>query len=97
MPNLVLSAAQGIDTEDFLNHIAWTDIIYPNLLKQKEILSSKLVGSVLRQLAPNEETREQLAGKILGLDYTIKLITELVHQGRKAQEELALQGLHIQQ
>lgn len=97
MPNnIYVTAAQGIDTEAFLDHIAWTDVIKPELEHQKSILSAKLVGSVLRQLGPMDETREQLAGKIIGIEFVMKLISDLVSKGRKAQEELSLNNIHIQ-
>lgn len=83
-----LKAAQGIDTEDFMHHIAWDEVILPKLLETREILTRQLVESVLNPGAQNGETREQLAGKIQGIDFVMKLFTNLVKDGREARGNL---------
>lgn len=88
---LPLVAAQGDDTEDFLQHIAWTDVIMPKFEADKATLTRRLMQSILQPLNPQEESREQLAGKLFGIEYAIKVITDIVGEGRKAQRSLLQQ------
>ena len=89
-------AAQGIDTEDFLQHIAWQNVILPKLEDAKRRLTDRLVASVLTAPRAGDETREQLAGKLQGIDFAIKLIQDIVKEGRKAKEVLAQNNISLQ-
>ena len=40
-------AAKGIDTADFLDHIAWTEVIKPALEGAKAKLTKQLVDTIL--------------------------------------------------
>jgi len=40
-------------------------------------------------------TREQLAGKIYGLDFVTKLMEDILARGGRAVQELRLQGVNI--
>ena len=93
---LATAAAKGIDTEDFLDNIAWKEAILPRLAQQRDALTRLLVDLTLRPAAPNIESREQVAGKIFGIDWIIKEIEKIVTEGRQAREALGSQNLSIQ-
>jgi hypothetical protein len=94
--NTALKAAQGIDTLDLLNHIAWTDVILPKLLEAKDGLTKRLVNATLNVPNPKEETREQLAGKLFGIDHFIHILERILSEGGHAKELLAKQNLFLQ-
>lgn len=88
-----LKAAQGADTQDFLDHIAWTDVIKPKLLETRELLTKELVGAVLSPKP--SENKEQIAGKIHGIDHVIRTIEQLVREGKQASKVLAAQNISL--
>lgn len=93
-----LSTIQGIDTEDFLEHIAWKDLIKPRLLEAKAMLTQRLVASVLNDDSAREaEGKERIAGKIFGIDFVIREIEKFVTDGRKARSLLAQNNIHIEE
>jgi len=96
MKNPILVAAQGQDLEDFLQHIAWTDLILPEIRRQKEILASRLVASVLNAGQPGGESREQIAGKMLGLDWLVSFISSALKKGGEAKAILAEHNISLQ-
>jgi hypothetical protein len=90
-----LKAAQGQDTEDLLNHIAWDEVIHPKLLKTREQLVAALVNATLSAPRDGQDTKEQLAGKIQGIDFVITLIRKLVKEGSDARATLKSHNLNI--
>jgi len=90
-----LKAAQGSDTEQFLDHIAWTDVIRPKLADMREVLTKELVGAVLTPSSTAAQNKEQIAGKIHGIDFVIRTIEALVREGRNASKALASQNIAI--
>lgn len=95
-PNTALKAAQGIDTQDLLNHIAWTDVILPKLLEAKSIITSQLVTATLSPSKEGTCTKEQLAGQLFGIDYITKTIEKILREGSSASESLARENLFLQ-
>jgi hypothetical protein len=91
-----LKAAQGIDTQDLLNHIAWTDVVRPRLDEAKAALTKRLVEATLKPLDPREESREQLAGKLWGIDFVITTLERILREGANAKDFLARQNIFIQ-
>jgi len=94
--DLAVIAAQGIDTEDFLRHIAWEEILLPRFQEDRRVLTDRLVQSVLKPETVDSETREQIAGKLWGIDYAIRTINEVVKRGRSAKSELARSNISVQ-
>lgn len=92
----MVTAAQGIDTEDFLRHIAWTDVVKPELERAKRILADRLVQAVLKPLAEGQESQPQIAGKLFGIDFAIRTIEDIVRKGRLAGGALAEVNIHLQ-
>lgn len=90
-----LKAAQGIDTEDFMSHIAWDEVILPKLLETREILTRQLVDSVLNPNKDGIDNREQIAGKINGIDFTIGLFQKTVREGREARSEMSSRNIDL--
>lgn len=91
-----LSAAQGIDTEDFLGHIAWDECILPRMRETRETLTRQLVDRILHPSTTSEgDTQEMIAGRISGIDFTIKMIVGLVQRGRSAREDLKSQNISL--
>lgn len=96
LSDIALKSAYGIDTEDFLDHIAWTEVILPRLTSMRDNLTKELVGAVL---SPNtskpNENKEQIAGKIHGIDYVIRTIESIVREGRQATKVLQSQNITL--
>jgi hypothetical protein len=93
---IATTAAKGIDTEDFLDHIAWTAVIRPKLDAAKAMLTKQLVDAVLSGTPIEEGTRERIAGKIHGIDYVINEIESIVKKGREAEGLLRQAGISLQ-
>jgi hypothetical protein len=100
--DLFVDAAKAEDLSDLLNHIAWTDVLRPALMREREMYTKLLVASTLG--APVEVathsgtatlTKEQLAGKIYGIDYILNLMETVIKKGARAVEELSRAGVHI--
>lgn len=64
-------------------------------MKAKDLLTKQLVDSTLSVQKPDQETREQIAGKLFGLDWTIKLIEKVLKQGGSAKDVLASAGITL--
>jgi hypothetical protein len=92
--NLV-KIAQAEDTYDLLNHIAWTDVIRPQLQKQSDDFGKMLVAHLLGSPLPGTLTKEQLAGRIYGINEIISLMEKILTQGKKALETLNAEGLNL--
>lgn len=91
---MALSAIQGQDTQDLLNHIAWTDIIKPKLIEAKLFYTNQLVDALLSK--HEGESKEQIAGKIYGIDYVVKVLERILKEGSQSREALASLNLHLQ-
>lgn len=90
------------DLSDLLDHLAWTDTVRPALLRERDALTSQLVNSTLglpvqsqTVTGPVEITREQLAGKIFGINYIITLFEKLLQRGAVAERQLKELGINI--
>lgn len=97
-----LDAAKAEDVSDLLNHIAWTDVIRPALVREREAYTKLLVASTLGapvEIATRTGTatlsKEQLAGKIYGIDYIFSFFERVMEKGARAVEELSRAGVHI--
>ncbi len=95
-PSLALQAAQGEDLYDLLNHIAWTDVLKPDLEKAKSQLTQQLVDATLRPQTEGAESREQIAGKLFGIQYMIAAMEKILKRGVTAKEDLARHNLFLQ-
>lgn len=93
---IATTAAKGIDTEDFLDHIAWTAVIKPKLDGAKALLTKKLVDAVLQGTPVEEGSKERIAGQIYGIDYVIREIEGIVTKGREAEKLLMQAGIGLQ-
>jgi len=88
LPNLAMDAAKAQDLSDLASHIAWTDIVSPELTKLRETYSTQLVQKVLNAPGSSPLTIEQLAGRIEGIDFIKRLFTRIIEKGEKAQSLL---------
>lgn len=95
--DLVTTAAKGIDTQDFLDHIAWRAVIKPHLEDAKLKLTKQLVDAILVGVPTPDASRERIAGQIFGIDYTIREIENIVRKGREAEGLLAADGIYLQE
>lgn len=93
---LALTAAYGLDTQDLLNHIAWTDVLKPKLEEAKSFLTKQLVSVTLNAPVANSETREQIAGKLWGIEFMVTTIEKILKAGTGAREILARENLFLQ-
>lgn len=91
------AVAKSEDTRDLLEHISWTVLVKPAMLKKKNDLTTLLVGSVLGQAMPNNLTKEQVAGFIFGIDEIIRMFEKILRDGERALTQLESQGFHIDQ
>jgi hypothetical protein len=100
MKNPFVTAARAEDVENLLQHIAWSDVIRPDLDRQREMYTKLLVAATLGQpvKVPTidgyaELSKEQLAGRISGFDYVISYFEKILTEGAKAVAELRSKGL----
>jgi hypothetical protein len=100
MKNPYLAAAKAEDIENLLQHIAWTDVILPDLTRNREMWTKLLVAATLGQpvKVPTldgyaELSKEQLAGRISGVDYVISYFEKILTEGAKAVAELRSKGI----
>jgi len=94
----VIKAAQGADTQDLLNHIAWTDVILPKIDEARESLTKQLVNLVLTAPGsrPGGETQEQIAGKLYGLNYLVTALQRILAEGNHAKELMSQENIFLQ-
>lgn len=97
-----LDAYKAEDLSDLLSHIAWTDTVQPALLRERDQLTRALVSSTLGlpvQAKTAEGvvtvTREQLAGKIYGIDYILTMFEKLLRRGEVATKQLKELGINV--
>lgn len=91
-----IEAYQGADTADLLNHLAWTDVILPKIRKARDQYTNILVAMTLGAAPVGLTlTREQVAGRIHGLDFITELMQKILQRGEKAEELLRAQGISI--
>jgi hypothetical protein len=97
-----IDAYKAEDLSDLLDHIAWTDTVRPALLRERDSLTRALVNSTLglpiqakTVAGPVEVTREQLAGKIYGIDYILTMFEKLLAKGRVAEQQLKELGINV--
>lgn len=91
-----LKAAQGMDVQDLLDHIAWTDVIRPQLDAAKTLLTNRLVDTTLNPQKEGTETREQIAGKLHGIVWIQQKLEKILAEGSRSKEALAAENLFIQ-
>lgn len=97
-----IDAYKADDLEDLLHHIAWTDTVQPALRKERDLLTRALVNSTLglpvqakTSSGVVEVTREQLAGKIYGIDYITTLLEKILTRGETAEKHLKDLGINL--
>lgn len=91
----LVAVAQAEDTYDLLQHIAWTDILLPQLEKEKKAALEAIAAFHLGTPLPNGVTVEKLAGKAYGINYVTQKIENVLTRGKKALGEIQEQGIHI--
>jgi hypothetical protein len=94
-PKALLEAHQAQDVESLLDNIAWTDVILPKILAAREQYTSSLVALTLGAQTTSPITREQIAGRIYGLDFVVTLMQKILKRGKDAEEYLASIGISI--
>lgn len=97
IPSTIVKAAQAADLQDLLNHIAWTDVILPQLDSARKLLTEQLVALVLAPPTDKpRESQEQIAGKLYGIDFITKKLSQILREGARAKEDLASQNIFLQ-
>lgn len=95
----LILAAKGEDTKDLLNHIAWTDVISPELLRLKDEYINLLTAAVLgQQLMQNgiPITKEMLAGRVEGITFIHNLFARILKDGARAVEQCKKININLQ-
>lgn len=91
-------ANDAANLNDLLDHIAWKDIVKPELAKAKEAyykyLFQATLGTKVADGTGNTLTPVDIAGRIYGLEFVDDLLTRVLTQGAKALEALRLQQLY---
>jgi hypothetical protein len=97
-----LDAYKAEDLSDLLSHISWIDCVRPALIRERDSLTRQLVSSTLGLPVQAKTlegtitfTREQLAGKIYGIDYIMTLFEKLLQRGDIAKKQLKDLGVNI--
>jgi len=85
-----MAIQEASEVGNLLEHIGWIDVISPKLEKLKATYLNQLPAMVLNSGLQVQMgmTKEQLAGKIEGLNYIIYLIEKILRDGEKAFVEL---------
>jgi hypothetical protein len=91
--SLIESTTKADDLNDLLHHIAWEELILPELTKHRDILTTQLVDKTLGRGQTTPYTVEQLAGHIHGIDFIKRLLTRIIEKGEKATTILREQSL----
>lgn len=89
------AVAKAEDTQDLLGHIAWTDVVRPRFQREIEMASKLLVNEALGAPLPGGLTREQVAGRAYGLNWTMTLLEQILKDGKRALDQLNLEGITI--
>jgi hypothetical protein len=89
------AVAKAEDTRGLLDDIAWNEVLKPALQKRQADISKALMTMVLGGVAPNNLTKEQLAGMMYGIDEIIRVIEKILKDGEKALREIESQGVHL--
>lgn len=85
--DLVLDSLKAQDIEDWKEHVAWEELLEPQLRSTREALTRQLVELSLGKKIEGT-TLEQTAGKIYGLDFLFKELEKLLGRGRAADKIL---------
>lgn len=93
--SLATKAAKALDTKDLLDHIAWTNVIKPQLDEARKQLSDMLVKSVLAPQNPLTESKEQIAGKLYGIEFISSRIERILREGELAERDLASRNIFL--
>jgi uncharacterized protein YgfB (UPF0149 family) len=92
-------AAKAADLQNLLEHIAWEEILLPELQKMREAFSKQLVDAVLgvalKTADGDKVSSEQLAGKIFGIDFITDKISKILSQGERALAEIRERGFDL--
>jgi hypothetical protein len=98
--NPFIDSAKAEDVQDLLSHIAWSDVIRPALVHERDIFTKALVSATLgtpmqvqTNLGVAEISKEQLAGRIYGIDYIFGYLEKVLTQGARAVAELRSKGI----
>jgi len=92
----LIAAAQAEDTQDLLQHIAWTDVIKPRLQSQVQAFSQILVNEAIGMTSlPVGKTREQIAGIAYGIQYVSNLMEKILKDGERALISLQSEGISL--
>lgn len=93
----VEAIAKAEDLNNLLDHIAWKEAVKPILLKKRNELTTLLVQVVLGAhiQAPGGQPlgKEELAGRIYGIDEIIRVFEKILKDGEKALDDLNSQGI----
>ena len=97
-----LDVYKAQDLDSLLDHIAWSDTVRPALIRERDALTLLLVNSTLglpvqskTATGPVEVTKEQLAGKIYGINYIMTLFEKLLQRGEIAERQLKELGINV--
>ena len=95
----VETSVRADDLEDLLEHIAWANTVEPALAKYKETYHNLLVQSVLGQAVTDRTTglvvsKEMLAGRISGIEWITRYMTNVLNRGKSAKS--VLEDLYLQ-
>lgn len=85
-----IAVAKSEDLVNLLNHIAWTDVISPKLTELKSQYTKVLTAAVLgTPIVINGVpiTKEQIAGRIEGIDFIYGLFAKILKEGARAIEK----------
>jgi hypothetical protein len=92
----VEAALKGADLQNLLEHIAWTDILEPELQRRRQLYQDMICKKVLGEPTQNQMSLEQLAGRVAGIDYTLNIIKHVLTKGESALKSLRESGIHLE-
>lgn len=101
MPNpyerQMIQSAQAQDLKSLLQDIAWTDVLLPKIRAAREqylnLLVNATLGQPVRFQTGEAISKEQIAGRVHGIDFIVKLIEKVLENGGRAEIALTEAGI----
>ena len=90
-----MAIQEASELGNLLEHIGWIDVLQPKLERFRNAYLDQLPALVLNSGLQVQigMTKEQLAGKIEGLNFVMRLIDKILKDGERAFEELNIKTL----
>lgn len=83
------AVAKADEIAELLEHVGWQDHLKPALAKLRENAVQQLIRSTLGLPNRTDQTPQQAAGVVYGIDFILSLIEAALVKGDKAHHEIS--------